>query len=229
MFFQQNKSILVKQDLLQLKVNIIDTYKRWRLDIVSLQLIKAARDGDKDHIITLLKVGANINAQDEDGNTAVMAATQQNQVEIVKMLIAHGADINIRNNRLDNVLLYAGAEGLLEMVQLAIQAGADTKITNRYGGIAIIPACERGHIEVVKELLTHSDTNVNHINDLHWTALLEAIILSDGGKTHQEIVQLLIDHGADVSIADKDGVKPLQHAKDKGYQEMVEMLEKVKK
>ncbi|MEK4198634.1 ankyrin repeat domain-containing protein [Cytobacillus sp. FSL K6-0265] len=196
---------------------------------MSLQLIKAAREGEKDHLLTLLKIGANINAQDEDGNTAVMAATQQNQVEIVKVLIVHGADINIRNKRLDNVLLYAGAEGLLQIVQLAIQAGADTTITNRYGGIAIIPACERGHIEVVKELLTHSDTDVNHINDLHWTALLEAIILSDGGKTHQEIVQLLIDHGADIKITDKDGVTPLQHARDRGYQEIVEILEKVKK
>lgn len=196
---------------------------------MSLQLIKAAREGDKDHLLTLLNIGANINAQDDEGNTAVMAATQQNQMEIVQVLIAHGADINIRNKRLDNVLLYAGAEGLLEIVQLAIQAGADTTITNRYGGIAIIPACERGHIEVVKELLTHSDTNVNHINDLHWTALLEAIILSDGGKTHQEIVQLLIDHGADITITDKDGVTPLQHARNRGYREMIEILEKVKK
>ncbi|ASV66801.1 ankyrin repeat domain-containing protein [Cytobacillus kochii] len=194
-----------------------------------LQLIKAARDGDKDHLLTLLNIGANINALDDEGNTAVMAATQQNQVEIVQVLIAHGADINIRNKRLDNVLLYAGAEGLLEIVQLAIQAGADTTITNRYGGIAIIPACERGHIEVVKELLTHSDTDVNHINNLHWTALLEAIILSDGGKTHQEIVQLLIDHGADITITDKDGVTPLQHARDRGYREMIEIMEKVKK
>ncbi|MDM5206332.1 ankyrin repeat domain-containing protein [Cytobacillus kochii] len=196
---------------------------------MSLQLIKAAREGDKDHLLTLLNIGANINAQDDEGNTAVMAATQQNQMEIVQVLIAHGADINIRNKRLDNVLLYAGAEGLLEIVQLAIQAGADTTITNRYGGIAIIPACERGHIEVVKELLTHSDTNVNHINDLHWTALLEAIILSDGGKIHQEIVQLLIDHGADITITDKDGVTPLQHARNRGYREMIEILEKVKK
>ncbi|MDQ0186564.1 ankyrin repeat domain-containing protein [Cytobacillus sp. FSL W7-1323] len=196
---------------------------------MSLQLIKAARDGDKDHLLTLLNIGANINALDDEGNTAVMAATQQNQVEIVQVLIAHGADINIRNKRLDNVLLYAGAEGLLEIVQLAIQAGADTTITNRYGGIAIIPACERGHIEVVKELLTHSDTDVNHINNLHWTALLEAIILSDGGKTHQEIVQLLIDHGADITITDKDGVTPLQHARDRGYREMIEIMEKVKK
>ncbi|WP_281202956.1 ankyrin repeat domain-containing protein [Cytobacillus kochii] len=196
---------------------------------MSLQLIKAAREGDKDHLLTLLNIGANINAQDDEGNTAIMAATQQNQMEIVQVLIAHGADINIRNKRLDNVLLYAGAEGLLEIVQLAIQAGADTTITNRYGGIAIIPACERGHIEVVKELLTHSDTDVNHINDLHWTALLEAIILSDGGKTHQEIVQLLIDHGADITITDKDGVTPLQHARNRGYREMIEILEKVKK
>jgi len=51
--------------------------------------------------------------------------------------------------------------------------------------------------------------DVNHINNLGWTALLEAIVLSDGGLRHQQIVQLLLDHAADVTIADKDGVTPL--------------------
>jgi len=51
--------------------------------------------------------------------------------------------------------------------------------------------------------------DVNHINNLGWTALLEAIVLSDGGLRHQQIVQLLLDHDADMTIADKDGVTPL--------------------
>ncbi|WP_440895448.1 ankyrin repeat domain-containing protein [Amphibacillus sp. Q70] len=188
------------------------------------QLISAAEKGDTKTILELLADGANINLADNDGETAVMAATQRNHVDTVKLLIEQGADINIRNNNQDNVLLYAGAEGLLEIVKLAIRAGADTTLTNRYGGIALIPASERGHVEVVKELLTHSDTNANHINHLHWTALLEAVILGDGGTNHQEIVQLLVDHGADVNIRDENGVTPLEHAKKRGFKTIEHIL-----
>src|SRR5699024_5375443 len=126
------------------------------------------------------------------------------------LLIEYGADINIRNHNEDNVLLYAGAEGLLEIVKLAIEANADTTLTNRFGGTALIPAADRGHVEVVDYLLEKSDVDVNHVNDLHWTALLEAVILGDGAEPHQEIVNLLIQHGADIHLADKEGVTPLQ-------------------
>lgn len=177
------------------------------------QLILSAANGDTDKVLALLQNGININVTDQNGRTAVLAATYNNQVDTVKVLIEHGADINIRDNNLENVLLHAGASGYLEIVKLAIVAGADTKLTNRFGGIAIIPAAERGHVEVVRELLNHSDIDVNHINNLHWTALLEAVILGSGGEKHQEIVQLLVDYGADMSIGDRDGVTPLQHAK----------------
>ena len=86
-----------------------------------------------------------------------------------------------------------------------------------FGGTALIPAAERGHVDVVAELLTHSDVDVNHVNNLGWTALLEAIVLSDGGPRHQQIVQLLIAHGATVNLPDKDGVTPLQHARQRGF------------
>jgi uncharacterized protein len=89
-----------------------------------------------------------------------------------------------------------------------------------------ILAAERGHVEVVRELLTRSDVEVNHINNLGWTALLEAVILGEGKVAHQQIVQLLVDHGADVQIADKDGVTPLQHARRRGFTEIANTLAK---
>ncbi len=189
------------------------------------ELIQAAERGEKAKVKQLLHEGASINATDDQGTTAVLAATYSNEVETVRLLIEKGADINKQDNRLDNVLLYAGAEGLLDIVKLALEANADTSLTNRFGGTALIPAAERGHVDVVKELLTNSDTDVNHINNLHWTALMEAVVLSDGGKAHQEIIQLLIKYGADVTIADKDGVTPLEHAKNKGFHNIVKLLE----
>ena len=64
----------------------------------------------------------------------------------------------------------------------------------------------------------------DHINNLGWTALLEAVILGDGGATHTEIVRLLVEAGANPSLADRDGVTPLAHAKKSGYSGMVRIL-----
>ncbi len=188
------------------------------------QLITAAERGDTPTVLRLIEQGANINGRDTRGRTAVMAATHGQQTATVKALIQAGADINIRDSRTDNPFLYAGAEGLLDILKLLIAAHADTKLTNRYGGTALIPAAERGHVEIVKILLTQTDVDVDHINNLGWTALLEAIVLSDGGIEHQQIVQLLVDHGADVNIPDKDGVTPLQHARARGFKAIEQIL-----
>lgn len=188
------------------------------------QLFSAAAEGDIETILELLEAGTDINVTDNHGNTAVMTATQKNNVDTVKVLIEQGADINIRNDNQDNVLLYAGAEGLLEILKLAIEASADPTLTNRYGGTALIPAADRGHVDIVKYLLTNSDIDVNHLNNLHWTALLEAVILGDGGKNYQQIVQLLVDNGADVNISDRDGITSLEHAEQRGFQEIERIL-----
>lgn len=189
------------------------------------QLSKAAARGDTASILELLEAGADVNERDEDGRTPVMTATRGNHVDAVRVLIEAGADIDIRDDRLDNPFLYAGAEGLLDILRLTMDAGADPTLTNRFGGTALIPAAERGHVEVVRELLTNSDVDVDHVNNLGWTALLEAIVLSNGDVRHQQVVQLLVDHGADITIADKDGVTPLQHVRSRGFIEIERILE----
>ena len=188
-------------------------------------LIQAAERGDTPTVLQLLAKGADINARDARGRTPVMAATHGNRPDTVRTLIRAGADIDIQDNRKDNPFLYAGAEGLLDILKLAIDAGASTKLTNRFGGTALIPAAERGHVEVVSELLTRTDVDVNHVNNLGWTALLEAIILGDGGPRRTEVVRLLVGAGADVNLADGDGVTPLAHARQRGYRQMAEILE----
>jgi ankyrin repeat protein len=188
-------------------------------------LIDAAERGDAEEIRKRIAAGDHIDSRDNRGRTAAMAATHGNQPAALELLIRAGADLDIQDDMKDNPLLYAGAEGLLEILSLAIEAGADTRITNRYGGSALIPAAHHGHVEAVRMLLARSDVDVNHVNNPGWTALMEAVILSDGGSRHQEIVRLLLDHGADTAIADKEGVTPLQHARNKGFKEIVRMLE----
>lgn len=191
---------------------------------VDLRLHDAARAGDLAAIRSLLADGVPIDARDTDGRTPVMVATMARQTSAVRALVDAGADVDIRDNRLDNVFLYAGANGLLDILRIANEAGADPAITNRFGGIALIPACERGHVETVRYLLAESDVDVDHVNRLGWTGLLEAILLSDGGPRHQEIVRLLLEAGADPELADGDGVTPLAHARARGFDEIAALL-----
>ncbi len=95
---------------------------------------------------------------------------------------------------------------------------------NRYGGTALIPACERGHVKIVKRLLKIENFPVDHINNLGWTALLETVILGDGTQKYIDIVQMLIEAGCNIYIADKDGVTALEHAQKSGFTEMVNLL-----
>ncbi len=188
-------------------------------------LIQAATAGDVTRIRALLAGGSDPDVRGNGGMTPLLAATKADQPAAVQALLEAGADVDLQDDRLDNPFLYAGAEGLLDILKLANEAGADPAITNRYGGVAVIPASERGHVETVRYLLTETDVDADHVNKLGWTALLEAILLSDGGPRHQAIVALLIDAGADVDLADKDGVRPLTHARARGQTEIATLLE----
>jgi uncharacterized protein len=198
---------------------------RQRDDDLDQRLLAAAADGDGESVRRTVAAGADPDARDSAGNPALMLATRARSADAVRALIEAEADIDAQDPERFNPFLYAGAEGLLDILTLANEAGADPAVTNRYGGVALIPACERGHVAIVRYLLHESDVDVDHVNDLGWTALLEAILLSDGGPRYQEIVRLLIDAGADVDLADKDGVRPLAHARTRGQHEIVRLLE----
>ena len=189
-----------------------------------MTLHEAAESGDTDALRRLLAAGVDVDARDARGRTAALAATHGNHPETFRLLVDAGANLDLRDHRLDNPLLYAGAEGLQQILLMAIEAGADPHITNRYDGTALIPACERGHVTVVETLLTRSAVDVDHVNRLGWTALLEAVILGTGGTAHRRIVELLLAHGADPDIADNDGVTALAHARSRGFEDIAALL-----
>src|SRR5262245_4764323 len=193
---------------------------------MSERLLSAAAAGDVAAISAALDAGADVDSRDSRGRTALLVATVAGRTEAVRRLLEAEPDIDLQDDRLDTPFLYAGAEGLLDILRLVNGAGADPSITNRFGGTALIPASERGHVEVVRYLLGETDVDIDHVNRLGWTALLEAIVLADGDEAHQEIVGLLIEHGADLDIADKDGVRPLAHARARGQIEIAEALTK---
>jgi ankyrin repeat protein len=186
-------------------------------------ILRAAETGDVAALKRLLDTGARVDARDANQRTALLLATHTNSVAVARLLIARGADVNAKDAIQDTPFLYAGAEGRIEILKMTLAAGADLTSTNRYGGTALIPAAHHGHVEAVKILLATA-IDKDHVNNLGWTALLEAVILGDGGPVHTEIVRLLVAGGASVTIADRDGVTPLTHARRRGYTEMVRIL-----
>lgn len=188
------------------------------------RLIQAAHRNDVTAINVLLKEGVDLDARDAQGRTALLVAVDKNYIEVGTLLIEAGANVNVQDYSQDSPFLLAGARGNVELVKAMLNANPDFNLYNRFGGTALIPAAERGHVETVKVLLG-TDLDVNHVNRLGWTALLEAIILGQGKTPHQEIVRALIEAGADVNLADPDGVTPLQHARKKGFKKIAALLE----
>lgn len=188
-------------------------------------LIAAAARGEVEQLKRLLATGAPIDARDGAGRTALLAAVDAGRDEAARLLIEAGADINAQAANQDSPWLLAGARGRTGMLERMLQTGrVDYGKRNRYGGNALIPACHYGHVETVKLLLAKSKIDVNQVNNLGWTALLEAIILGDGGPRHTEIVRLLLAHGAKADLADRDGVTPLAHARQRRQEAIVALL-----
>lgn len=187
-------------------------------------LLKAVSTEDVQLVKEILSSKPDLEIKDKNGKTALMIATYNHDNKIAELLIAAGADVNAQDTKQNSPFLYAGAEGNVEILKMGLENGANFNLYNRYGGTALIPAAEKGHLEVVKILTKVPNYPINHINKLGWAALLEAIILSAESETQTAIVKTLIDAGADVNIADKDGITALQHAKDKGLDDIVGIL-----
>ncbi|MEO8107011.1 MAG: ankyrin repeat domain-containing protein [Actinomycetes bacterium] len=186
-------------------------------------LLRAAADGDADGVAVSLRAGADIEARDGQRRTALLIATTEDHVEVARLLVDLGANPDALDDRHDTPWLVTGVTGSVAMLETLLPAHPDLTIRNRYGGISVIPASERGHVDYVRRVV-QTDVDVNHVNDLGWTALLEAVILGDGGERHQQIVRILLDAGADASIADNDGVTALQHAERQGFDQIARQL-----
>ena len=112
-----------------------------------------------------------------------------------------------------------------DTLRLLLSLGASAKlVTSRYDGTALIAAAHLGHDEVVRMLIA-AKAPLDHINNLGWTALIESIVLGDGGKRHVACLTALVQAGANVNLADRGGNSPLTLARSRNFAEMVKILE----
>ncbi|PJK16091.1 hypothetical protein CQS04_09225 [Chryseomicrobium excrementi] len=190
-------------------------------------LIQAVESNDIEKVQDILQDSSyQLNETNDKGQTPLLIATHKNYVEVAKLLIDAGADINQQDSIQDSPYLYAGAQGKTEILKYMIEnAEPNHTVVNRYGGNALIPAAEKGHLENVKILLEDGKADIDHQNNFGYTALIEAVALTDGSELYQEIVQELLNYNANKELRDNRGKTALDYAKEMGYTEMVKLLE----
>ena len=185
----------------------------------------AAARGNVAEIEQLVAEGEKPNVQDSRSRTPLHVAAFMKRHDAARALLRLGANPNALEYERYDIVTIAAVANDLDMLKLALEGGASARnITSRYDGTALIAAAHRGNVDAVR-ILIDAKAPLNHVNNLGWTALMEAIVLGNGGRNHTDIVRLLVDAGADVNIADRQGMTPLQHARRRGYVEMARILE----
>ncbi|MFM9923714.1 ankyrin repeat domain-containing protein [Variovorax sp. H27-G14] len=188
-------------------------------------LHQAAWQGDLVKLKALIASGAKLDVRDTRGRTPLQVATHARQREAVKLLANAGANLDLlEDDRYDAVTIASVADDAATL-SLLLSLGANAgQTTSRYDGTALIAAAHLGHDEVVRRLIA-AGAPLDHVNNLHWTAVIESIVLGDGGPRHQRTLAALVDAGASLKLSDRQGNTPLQLAKARGYTAMVKLLE----
>jgi len=188
-------------------------------------LFSTAIKGDAAAITRAIAAGGSVTARDSYKRTPLHVAAYKSNIPAMRTLVAAGADPNaLENDRYDIVTIAAVANDV-PTLKAALEFGCKaTNITSRYDGTALIAAAHLGHAEVVR-LLIGAGAPLNHVNNLGWTAVIESIVLGNGGANHQATLKHLIEAKADLNLADRNGTTPLGLARGRGYAAMVKMLE----
>ena len=186
----------------------------------------AAHQGDVAGIEKLAATKTGLDARDGNGRTPLHVATFARQTGAIRALVKAGADSGLLDkDRYDGVTIAAVADDE-DTLRVLLSLGASARqVTSRYEGTALIAAAHLGHDGVVRQLIA-AGAPLDHVNNLHWTAVIESIVLGNGGPRHQATLKALIDAGANLQLADRQGHTPLQLARSRGFGGMVRMLEK---
>jgi ankyrin repeat protein len=143
----------------------------------------------------------------------------------MRALARAGADANALEKERYDIVTIAAVNNDVETLQVALEIGCkESNITSPYAGTALIAAAHLGHVEVVRVLIG-AGAPLDHVNNLKWTALHEAIVLGDGGARHTATLQALLDAGANPNLPDGKGQTALTLAKARGFTAMVQALE----
>jgi uncharacterized protein len=158
-------------------------------------------------------------------NAQLWQAAQANRVEEARELIEQGADVNAKDGTQQTALHYAAGEGTADpaTIELLLDEGARVDALDAQGNTPLIRAARRGYPELVRPLV-EAGADVDHVNRLGWTALLESVIFGDGSEPYAQTVRVLVEAGADARLPDVHGVPPRTHAELAGQTEVAAIL-----
>ena len=191
-------------------------------------LIAAAAKGDAAEIRALTAKGMKPDVRDGYQRTPLHVAAYGKHHEAMRALVAAGANPNALERDRYDIVTIASVANDVTTLKLALELGTSAKnITSRYDGTALIAAAHLGHADVVRTLI-RAGAPLDHVNNLGWTALIESIVLGDGGPRHTDTLKALVEAGANVNLADRNKRTPLALARARGnaYAEMVRILER---
>ena len=191
-------------------------------------LFGAVADGDVTVVKKLIAAGADLETRDESGRTPLLVAAHFSNVEVTRVLLEAGAEPNAMDVQKYDLITIAAVKNDVEMIRLGLEFGADPgAVTSPYDGTALIAAAHLGQVETVQALID-AGAPLDHVNNLGWTALIESVVLGDGGERHTAVLKALLEAGADPALTDRNGATPLGLATEYGYTEMVQVLERAR-
>ena len=190
-------------------------------------LILAACSGHTEtvrYLVGLPEVDVKYRAEADAGNdTALRLAIQKKATDVVQVLLDAGADIDIQQNRNRYSPLHSACyEGALDVVKMLVRAGVGVRDTNYVGHTCLSHAARFGHTEIVRYLLCLPEVDVNQRDTDNGTAL--QLALWDVSEKRRDVVQVLIDAGADVNTQNNYRYSPLHYACESGVLDVVKML-----
>src|SRR5215207_2676433 len=157
-------------------------------------------------------------------NEQLIAAAWDNDLRRARSLIARGADVNAKDTTVQSAYLISTSEGYLELLNLTLKHDADVDSKDSFNGTGLIRAADRGHADIAGRLV-QAGVEIDHINNLGWTALHEAIILGDGSARYVNTVWVLVAAGADLQLrSQRDQTTPIQHARSRGHNQIAQLL-----
>ncbi|XP_051832039.1 kinase D-interacting substrate of 220 kDa isoform X3 [Antechinus flavipes] len=160
-----------------------------------------------------------VDERNECGQTPLMVAAENGNLEIVKELLKNGANCNLEDVDNWTALISAAKEGHLAIVKELLKCNVNLEHKDMGGWTALMWACYKGHTEVV-DLLLSKGANPN-VTGLQYNVYP---IIWAAGRGHADIVYLLLKNGAKVNCTDKYGTTPLVWAARKGHLECVKHL-----
>src|SRR6266513_1903830 len=182
------------------------------------KLVDAAKARNTAEVLKLLGQGANANAKDKAGWTALLWAAYFGRTDTVRALLEKGADVNARGADGMTALMNAASADYRDIVHSLLEKGANVNAKDNDGWTPLFWAAFSGRTDIVRALL-EKGANVNATDDSGKTPLMSAAV-----RGHTDTVRTLLEKGADVNAKSKVGRTALMSASDLGQLDSVRVL-----